>query len=180
MKKLLVKTIAVAALSLVSMIAIAEDRINVAFVDSGNTGRSVTAEALANKWIGQKNVPIYVISRAVNMNPYNVIPEPYAAKLLGDEGMDVSNHRAVQLVKNDIAFSTIILTMTAKHRDAIIEQFPEAKSKVFLLAEYATGNSVDVVDAWQKPMEVYQQVFTQLKEYVPATLSKLMEKKASK
>ncbi len=42
----------------------------IAFVDTGNTGRSVTAEALAIALIREKGLSIQVISRAFDLNPY--------------------------------------------------------------------------------------------------------------
>ena len=51
--------------------ASASEPTRIAFVDTGNTGRSVTAEALANAIIHDKSLPIQVISRAFDLNPYN-------------------------------------------------------------------------------------------------------------
>jgi len=142
------------------------------FIDTGNTGRSVTAEALADAMIADKHLPILVISRAVDLNPYYVVPEAGAAALLKGRGIDVSAHRAAQVTANDIRHSDVILTMTARHRDTVIAQYPEAKGKVFTLSEYATGQASDVVDAFGQPMAVYEQVLSQIDQYLPLALAK--------
>jgi protein-tyrosine-phosphatase len=56
--------------------------VMIIFVDTGNTGRSVTAEALANQIIAEKALPAAVISRAVDLNPFFIRPEPNASTLL--------------------------------------------------------------------------------------------------
>ena len=160
------------AVLLASHLAVAAEPTKIAFVDTGNTGRSVTADALASAAIHDQKLPIAVIGRAVDMDPFDVLPEPNAAVILGQHGIDVSGHHAVQLTANDVKHADLILTMTAKHKATVIALFPEAAAKVFTMADYATGAPADVVDAYGKPMEVYQQVFAQISGYLPAVLDK--------
>lgn len=148
----------------------------IAFVDTGNTGRSLMAEALAVAMIRDKGLPIQVISRALDLNPYNTEPEPNAALLLKQAGIDVSAHRAVQLTIQDIRHSDLILTATEQHKAGVIATFPDAASKTFTLSEYATGASADVVDAFGQAMPVYEQVFQQISLYLPAALDKAARK----
>jgi len=159
------------ALSLVTNVYAEEPR-KIAFVDTGNTGRSVSAEAIANALIKQRGLKIAVISRAVDVDPFDVHPEANAAKLLHDRGLEVGDHVAVQLSPNDIRHADVVLTMTSKHRDKVIALYPEAKDKVFTLSEYATGSYAEVADAWGKPMDVYATMIKQLDGFVPAALEK--------
>lgn len=157
--------------------ALAEEPKKLAFVDTGNTGRSVMAEAIANAAISKDNANIAVISRAVDGDPYDAKPEVHAASLMLERGIDVTAHRSAQLTANDIKHSDALLTMTEKHKNKLIEQFPEAKDKTFTLAEYATGKNVDVPDAWGKPMEAYVEVVKQLDTFIPAALKKIVVSK---
>lgn len=152
----------------------ASEPAKIAFVDTGNTGRSLTAEAIASQIISAKTLHVAVISRAVDMDPFDVSPETNAAVILKKNGMDVGAHRAAQLTVNDIHHADVILCMTAKHRDKVIAAFPEAKDKTFILAEYATGKATDVDDAYGKPMEVYEAMFAQVSGYVPAAIDKAL------
>jgi hypothetical protein len=43
---------------------------------------------------------------------------------------------------------------------------------VFTLSEYATGQANDVVDAFGQPMAVYEQVLSQIDQYLPLALAK--------
>ncbi len=62
--------------------------------------------------------------------------------------------------------------MTAKHKAKLIDLFPEAKDKTFTLAEYASGETKDVADAWGKPMDAYKAMVKQVDGYVPLALDK--------
>jgi protein-tyrosine phosphatase len=160
----------VAALTCIA--AQAEEPRKIAFVDTGNTGRSVSAEAISNALIAQRKLHVAVISRAVDMDPFDVHPEPNAVKLLADRGLDVKGHIATQMTLNDARHADVVLTMTAKHKAKVIELYPEVKDKAFTLAEYATGTTADVPDAWGKPMEVYVAMIKQLDSYLPAAIDK--------
>src|SRR3569833_1345483 len=74
--------IVIAALLLGLVPARAAEPVKLAFVDTGNTGRSVTAEALANERIAKDHLPIAVISRALDQDPYAAKPDTTAAALL--------------------------------------------------------------------------------------------------
>jgi protein-tyrosine phosphatase len=150
----------------------AAEPVKLAFVDTGNTGRSVTAEALANIRIAKDHLAIAVISRAVDQDPYESKPEANAAALLAERGVDVSAHRAAQITANDVRHSDVILTMTAAHKEKLIALFPDAKDKTFTLAEYATGESTDVADAFGKPMDFYRAMARQVEAYLGPALAK--------
>ena len=152
----------------------ADEPRKIAFVDTGNTGRSVSAEALANVLVKQRGWKAAIISRAVDLDPFDVQPEANAAQLLHDRGIDVSRHVAVQMTGNDARHADVILTMTAKHKARVVELFPDAKDKTYTLAEFATGAAADVADAWGKPMEAYVAMFRQLDGYLPPALEKAM------
>ncbi|MEO8895864.1 MAG: protein tyrosine phosphatase [Rhizomicrobium sp.] len=164
--------IAAAILALTLAPAHAADPVKLAFVDTGNTGRSVTAEALANVRIAREHLAVAVISRALDQDPYEVTPEANAASLLAERGIDISAHRSTQITANDVRHSDLILTMTAAHKEKLIALFPDAKDKTFTLAEYATGKPEDVADAFGKPMDFYRGMVKQVESYLGPALSK--------
>ena len=145
----------------------------VAFVDTGNTGRSVMSEALANAMIREKGLNIQVISRAVDINPYNVVPEANAAALLLLRGIDVSAHRAQALTAADVKYSDLILAATAQHCSTIIDGFPDAAGKTQTMAEFATGTHADIDDALGQDMPFYERVLGQIAGYLPAVVEKV-------
>ena len=167
-------TIMIAALFATA--ATAEEPRKIAFVDTGNTGRSVTAEALANAYIKDNKMYVAVVSRAVDMDPFDVEPEANVVTLLKKRGLDVSAHRAVQLTANDVRHADVILTMTAKHKSKVVELYPDSAAKTFTLSEYATGNQTDVADAYGKPMDVYVEMVKQVDGYIPTVITKAVKK----
>jgi protein-tyrosine-phosphatase len=62
-------------------------------------------------------------------------------------------HRAEQLARPDVKHADLILTLTARHKDRLVTAYPDAKDKVLVLAEYASGTSADIEDAWGKPID---------------------------
>lgn len=144
----------------------------ITFVDTGNTGRSVTAEALADVIIARHHLNAQVISRAVNLNPFNIHPEPNFVILLHRRGINVTSHVAAQFGTQEAAFSDVILTMTEAHKTWILTHFPETQGKVFTLGEYATGKPEEIADPFGKTMPFYQTALGQLDQMVGAAVTK--------
>ena len=153
--------------------ASAASTLRIAFVDTGNTGRSMTSAALAEQWANENKIKVSIISRALTLNPYNVTPEPDFESLLKPLGISVSGHRAVQFEKGVVTFSDFIFVMTQAHKERILSEFPEARSKVHLLSEYATGSPVEIQDAYGKDQAFYDTVFKQINGLIPLLMKKL-------
>ena len=71
-------------------------------------------------------MPRRPVARAVNLNPYNIEPEPNFVTLLQQRGVTVGDHTAVQLSQRDVSFSDLILTMTRAHKDWVLTDFPDS------------------------------------------------------
>jgi protein-tyrosine-phosphatase len=143
------------------------------FVCTGNTGRSVAAEALARHRIAARGLALTVASRGVTVDPSNDRPEPHLATLLAARGIDISAHRAAELTEADVRSADCILTMTASHRRSMLDRFPEAAGKLHLLSQAARGTQQDVADAFGAPMATYERLVTQLDALVADALDKL-------
>ena len=166
----------VGLLALFSASCFALDHV-VTFVCTGNTGRSPMAEALAKDYVNKHNFNIEVQSRGVNVDPSELTPEEGTVKVLKDRNIDISSHKATQLVKEDIDKSEYLLTMTQKHKDKILGLFPESKGKVFTLSEFATGKNEDLSDPYKLPLSAYIKVEKQLDEFLPLALDKIAKEK---
>ncbi len=146
--------------------------LKIAFVDTGNTGRSLMAEVLTRDLITRRGLHVAVISRGLDVDPFDEKPEPNAAILMTDRGFDVTAHRARALVPADVTHADLLLTMTAKHLTTVVAAYPQSAAKTFTLAQYAAGTAADIPDAWGKPMADYRAVLKQLDLYLPLTLAK--------
>lgn len=164
--------LAITVLIASASVSFAAEPVKIAFVDTGNTGRSVTAEAIANQVISNKALFVAVISRGVDVDPFFTSPEANAATLLQQHGMNVAAHHAAQVTANDIKHADVVLTMTASHRDKLIALFPDARDKTFLLSEFATGKAAEIADAYGKPMAVYEEMYAQVGALVTPAIEK--------
>ncbi|MCX8656414.1 low molecular weight protein arginine phosphatase [Gilliamella sp. B2894] len=159
-------------LALFSTSCFSLDRV-VMFVCTGNTGRSPMAEALAKDYVKKHHLNIIVESRGVNVDPNEITPEEGSVKVLKNRNIDISSHKAAQLVKEDIDSSDYLLTMTQNHKDKILDKFPESEGKVFTLSEFATGKNEDLSDPYKMPMAAYIKVENQLDKFLPLALDKI-------
>ena len=75
--------------------AAADRKFQIAFVDLGNAGRSIAAKTLANVAIDNKSLKIQVISRAINLNPYNLAAKKHFVILLRERDVNSAPRTAI-------------------------------------------------------------------------------------
>ena len=150
----------------------AVEPLKMAFVDTGNTGRSLMAETLTRALVKRRGLHVAVISRGLDVDPFDEAPEANAVILMSGRGFDVSAHRARSLSSTDTKHADLILTMTAKHAETVIAAYPQVAARTSTLAQFATDAAADIPDAWGKPMADYRAVLAQLDIYLPLALSR--------
>lgn len=128
---------------------------SVLFVCSGNTCRSPMAKGILDKILEKDNVFVYSAGTIARKGS---LPSEFAIIAAQKYGADISHHLSSPLTKELINDADLILVMSPKHRDAVIELVPEAKAKTFLLREYAFGINEEVEDPIGQALEVFEKV----------------------
>ncbi len=181
MKSFVYAVLAMLSLMLaVPVSAKAGDPVKIMFVDTGNTGRSITAETIARIHVAATHKAALFISRGLDADPFETSVEMNFQILWSQRGINLSAHRAELMTAQDVKKSDLILTMTGKHKTRIIEAHPDAAYKTFTLVEYANGGSDEIEDAYGKPLEFYQKTLGALDGLVPQAVDKAIAQGAPK
>ncbi|MFA5144622.1 MAG: L-threonylcarbamoyladenylate synthase [Candidatus Omnitrophota bacterium] len=141
---------------------------NILFVCTGNSCRSVMAEAVLKKILKEKNRDdVEVVSAGIMMMGGTGATES-TREILRKRGMDVSGHISQRITPDMVKKADMILVMEQLQEKRILEMFPEVKFKLFLLKEFAkiSDNSLEIDDPIGKPVEFYEKTFEVIKESV--------------
>lgn len=130
----------------------------VLFVCTGNSCRSVMAEALLKKKLKEKNRSDVEVLSAGVMLTGGLAPTYETQEVLRKEGIDVSTHRSQGISKEMVKKSDLILVMEKAQGDRILQIAPEIKNRVFLLKEFAKikDSRPDIEDPIGKSLDFYE------------------------
>lgn len=140
------------------------------FVCTGNTSRSPMAKAIYERM--DKENHIRVMSRGLVV----LFPEPVnpkACAVLKNNDLDIEGHVTTALSSTDITENTLILTMTEKQKQTVLEEFDNA-TDVYTLKEF-TGADGDVIDPYGGTLLEYEECFAEISQLVKKTVYRLNE-----
>jgi len=139
---------------------------NIVFVCTGNSCRSVMAmELLKKKMAKRQDVNISAAG-------LSILPGMGASfetrKLLEQEGIDVSKHRARQFTAEIAKRADLILVMQKVHEQRILRDYPFVKNRLYLLKEFAKidDGDLEIYDPIGKSEEYYKLIFEVIKQAV--------------
>ena len=142
---------------------------NILFVCMGNSCRSVMAEGLFKKLIGERADEFSVGSAGLGaLDGFHASDE--TVRVMKEQGIDVSDHQSRRLTGAMVRTADRVFVMETMHRDAIIQNWPEAVEKVHLLTEYSRkkvrGHEIDIPDPIRMPQNFYENVFKIIRECI--------------
>jgi len=153
----------------------ASKSLNLLFVCTGNTCRSVMAQGLLQKiWsqLPRKNVELQVSSAGIGAIEGMKASEE-ALIVLAEEGIDLRMHSSRRITGDLVKKADIILVMTCGHKDMLCNLYPQAKEKIWLLNEFAGVNGKDIPDPIGMGLEFYRRVAAEIKKAVEKIVEKL-------
>ena len=108
----------------------------IVFVCTGNSCRSVMAEGLFRKLIGDRASEYLVSSAGISaQDGYEASPE--TVNVMQEEGIDVTDHQSQRLRFETIESADRIFVMEKMHKEWILRMSPQSAGKVHLLTEFA-------------------------------------------
>jgi len=149
----------------------------IVLVCTGNTCRSPMAEALLKRRLAAKlgctiaeleDRGVVIMSAGISAAPGSRAAAE-AMETLQERGLDLSQHESQPLSERLIRFADIVITMTRGHRDAILENFPDAEARVHLISR---GRG-DVPDPIGGPLGLYRHCADQLDAYLKEWVEEL-------
>ena len=149
----------------------------IVLVCTGNTCRSPMAEVMCRQLIAERlgcsvaqliDHNIMVMSAGLSAM-MGARPTPEAVRVMADMGLNLSDHESQPLSSQLVRHADIIWTMTRSHRQAIVQQWPEASNRTWVLAP----DQADVADPIGGPVEYYQQCAQQIKGYLTGRVAEL-------
>jgi protein-tyrosine-phosphatase len=150
---------------------------DVAFVCTGNLCRSPMAEGiLRDRWekLGRSDLTVS------SMGIHAVVGEPaseFARQACAEHGIDISAHRAREIVIDELDAAQIVLAMDRLQKDFIDLFFPRLAHKVFLLAvwpEEGTRKS-DVADPMGGGLRQFRRAYDTIAGHIDRILPALTE-----
>ncbi len=142
------------------------------FVCTGNTCRSPMAEGFFKKILSRKAKEKIKVKSAGTGVIANSKPSKFAIKVMREKGIDISSHRAIPLTSEIVKEFDLILTMEERHRQRVINLFPFATEKAWLLTEFISGKREDILD----PAGEYLNIYRELSLLIEKEMRKLLKR----
>lgn len=113
-------------------------------VCTGNTCRSPMAEAMLRRMAEERGLDVEV--RSAGVSTADGLPiSSYAAVALQRRNVPLPGG-STSLSGREAAWADLILTMTAGHKRAVVERFPETADKIYTLKEFALSGDAAMDD----------------------------------
>lgn len=132
---------------------------NILVLCTGNICRSPMAAAVLGQEMtargrNKANIASAGIAAAVGHGA----PE-HARALMAERGLDISGHRAIQLIPDSLLQMDLVLVMEKTQQQAVEKLQPAARGRVFRLGEWG---DFDIPDPYRQNMDVYRNILSMI------------------
>lgn len=98
---------------------------------------------------------------------------PGAVMAMAERGIDLTGHRSRQLTRRMVEEADLILGMTPHHVEAMRQAFPEARDRIYLLAEMA-GEFHGIADPYGLSPATYRATANELERLIQAGYQRII------
>lgn len=99
-------------------------------------------------------------------------PSPETVAILKESGISLDGHRSRPITRDMVRDAMLVLTMTAVHREIVLELFPEASERVFLLGEFSNDPSImEIPD----PIGCGKAAYVETRDAIVSTIPSLLD-----
>ncbi|MBB3209537.1 protein-tyrosine phosphatase [Rhodopirellula rubra] len=143
----------------------------IVIVCTGNTCRSPMAETLLrdllHRRFGREDVARVLSAGVAAQRGSGASPQ--SVEVMGRRGLDLTGHCSQPLDDPLMSMADLVLTLTRRHRDAILAAWPNRKDRIFTLRR----DGGDVSDPVGMPVDVYEQCADQIRDELEKWLDAL-------
>lgn len=157
------------------------------FVCTGNTCRSVMAEAFFNDLITNEKPGCEFTACSAGIANCGGMPASENTQTVMKENyqIDVSSHNSRIVTDEDIDSVHLILTMTYNHKEYLLARFPSANGKTYTLGEYVENREnysqtegskrkYDIPDPYGMSKDVYSYCAADIRKLVKKLIVRLL------
>ena len=142
---------------------------SVLFVCTGNTCRSPLAEVLFRDLVKER--PDYIVQSA-GIGAFSGQPASrHSITLAKERGLDLTRHRSQAVTVDVVDKATHIFALSRSHLAALLDDYPEAEDKIYLLSEFTSDDTLrgrDVSDPFGGDQEDYREMQEHLDKLLPS------------
>lgn len=148
---------------------------NIMFVCTGNICRSAMAEFLLKKLAQENNKQLEICSCGTYATDGDMPTYEAISVLKEDYNIDMTKHRATNVIKSNINNANLILCATNNHKLFILQMFPKLREKTYTIKEYAgeSKENIDIADPWGCDIDVYRKCAKEIYELEKKIIDKL-------
>ena len=128
---------------------------SILFVCTGNSCRSPLAEIIMKNVLRDAGVKKVNVSSAGTAAFVGGLPSGGAVFAAKHMGLTLAGFRSRALTQRRVRRADVILTMGAAQRNQIIDRWPDAKDRTFVICDYSGSPRTRIADPIGQPDEVY-------------------------
>ena len=138
---------------------------NILVLCIGNICRSPMAEGLLRQALPDKTVHSAGLGALVGQ-----AADPFSMRIMQEQGIDISTHRARALLAPMVSAADLILTMDLDQKRHVEARFLGSKGKVFRLGEF---RKYDIGDPYRQSFEDFRKSYLLIADGVEDILGRL-------